>query len=83
MIFIYNSLKDLIGFFVNPFLDFLSENGLDDKIIKLGFGNIEWFNLTLYELTNIVLSFIVIILFVLIVYRLLKLVLNIISGGYL
>lgn len=83
MIFIYNSLKDLIRFFVNPFLDFLTDNELGDKIIKIGFGEIEWFNLTLYEITNIVLSFIVIILFMSIIYKLLKLMLRIISGGYL
>lgn len=79
----YNNLKDLIAFFVNPFLDLINDIGIGENIIKIGFGNIEWFNFQLIELIELVLSFLVIFIFIKIIYKLLRLFLKIISGGIL
>lgn len=79
----YNNLKDLIAFFVDPFLDLINDIGIGKNTIKIGFGNIEWFNFQLIELIELVLSFLVIFIFIKIIYKLLRLFLKVISGGVL
>lgn len=77
----YESLKVLIDFFVDPFVDLIADIGVGDKVISLGFGSIEWFNFTLLELSNLLLSGLVIWLFLKVVFKLLKLVVRLITGG--
>lgn len=77
----YESLKVLINFFVEPFLDLITDIGIGDNTISLGFGSIEWFNFTLLELSELVLSGLVIWLFLKVIFKLLKLVVRIITGG--
>lgn len=78
---LYNSLKEVIDFFVQPFLKALDEIGISDMSIKLGFSNIEWFNISLYKLVELVGSFIILYLFFKIIYKLLKIFVKIITGG--
>lgn len=78
---IYSSLHGVINFFVQPFLDLITDIGVGDNTISLGFGSIEWFNFTLLELSNLVLSFLVIWIFLKLIFKLLKLVVRIITGG--
>lgn len=79
----YEGLKTLINFFVEPFLDLLTDLGLGAKIIKVGFGEVEWLNFTLLELTELILSGLVIYLFMKLVYKIFKKLVKIISGGTL
>lgn len=79
----YEGLKTMINFFVEPFLDLLTDLGLNEKIIKIGFGEVEWLNFTLLELTQLILSGLVIYLFMKLVYKIFMKLVKIISGGTL
>lgn len=79
----YQNLKSIIDFFVSPFLELITDIGISDKSIRLGFGSIEWFDFTLYELTQFILSFLVVYLFIMAIVKILKIFIRIISGGVL
>lgn len=77
----YEGLKIVIDFFVEPFLDFLIDKGYSSKVISLGIGEIQFFSMELLELTEIVLTYIIITMFLLIIYKVLRLIIKIITGG--
>lgn len=79
----YENIKGLINFFVQPFLDLITDLGLENQVIKIGFGSIEWINFELYDLVNLVMSGLVVYMFIRLVYKLFKLVVKIVSGGVL
>lgn len=78
---LYNALKEVIDFFVRPFLTALDEIGISNTPIKIGFSNIEWFSFTLYELVSLIGTYLMLYLFFRIIYRILKMFIKIITGG--
>lgn len=78
---LYNALKAVIDFFIQPFLTALDEIGISDMPIKVGFSNIEWFNISLYELISLVGTYIVLYIFFRFIFRVLRKFVKIITGG--
>lgn len=78
---LYNSLKAVIDFFVQPFLKALDEIGISEMSIKLGFSNIEWFNISLYKLVELVGTYLILYLFFRIIYKILKTFIKMLTGG--
>lgn len=78
---LYNALKEVIDFFVRPFLTVLDEIGISEIPIKVGFSNIEWFSITLYNLISLIGSYIILYLFFKIIFKILKMFIKIITGG--
>lgn len=78
---LYNALKDVIDFFVQPFLKALDEIGISEMDIRLGFSNVEWFSIKLYDLISLVGSYIILYLFFRIIFKILKMFIKIIMGG--
>lgn len=78
---LYNALKAVIDFFIQPFLEVLDEIGISDMTIKAGFNNIEWFNISLYKLVELIGSYIILYLFFRIIFKILKTFIKIIMGG--
>lgn len=78
---LYNALEEVINFFIQPFLKALDKIGISDMPIKLGFDNIEWFNITLYNLVSLIGTYLILYLFFRIIYRILKAFVKIITGG--
>ena len=78
---IYESLKDLLDFFIQPFLSLLNDIGISDKTIKVGFGSIEWFSFQLNELIHMVLGIFILYVFFRVIYRLIAKVVKMITGG--
>ena len=78
---LYNGLKEVIDFFVRPFLTALDEIGISDTPIKIGFSNIEWFSFSLYELVSLIGTYLLLYLFFKIIFKILKIFVRIITGG--
>lgn len=78
---IYQSLKPVIDFFINPFLDTLDSIGISNTIIKIGFGQVEWFSITLYDLVSFLGTFIILYIFYRFIYRLVKKFYKLITRG--
>lgn len=78
---LYNALKAVIDFFIQPFLTALDEIGISDMPIKIGFSSVEWFSISLYNLIALVGSYIVLFIFFKIIFKILKLFIKIITGG--
>lgn len=78
---LYNSLKAVIDFFIQPFLKALDEIGISEMDIRLGFSNVEWFSIKLYDLISLVGSYIILYLFFRIIFKILKMFIKIIMGG--
>lgn len=78
---LYNALKAVIDFFIQPFLKALDEIGISDMPIKVGFDNIEWISISLYDLIALVGNYIILYLFFKIIFKILKLFIKIIMGG--
>jgi len=78
---LYNSLKAVIDFFIQPFLKALDEIGISDIPIKVGFSNIEWFSFSLYELVSLIGTYLILYLFFRIIYKILKTFIKMITGG--
>ena len=78
---LYNALKEVIEFFVSPFLTALDEIGISNTPIKIGFSNIEWFSFSLHELVSLIGTYLILYLFFKIIYKLLKTFIRLITGG--
>ena len=78
---LYNSLENVINFFIQPFLKALEKIGISDTPIKVGFSNIEWFSFSLHELVSLIGTYLILYLFFRIIYKLLKIFVKIITGG--
>lgn len=78
---LYNALKEVIDFFIRPFLTALDEIGISEMPIKLGFSNIEWLNISLYKLVELVGTYIILYLFFKIIFKIIKTFIRIITGG--
>lgn len=78
---LYNALKEVIDFFVRPFLTAIEEIGISEMNIRLGFSNVEWFSIKLYDLISLVGSYIILYLFFRIIFKILKMFIKIITGG--
>lgn len=78
---LYNSLEAVINFFVQPFLTALEKIGIEDTVIKIGFSNIEWLNISLYDLIAIIGNYIILYIFFRFIFKILKLFIKIITGG--
>lgn len=78
---LYNALKAVIDFFIQPFLKALDEIGISEMPIKVGFNNTEWFNISLYNLVELIGSYIILYIFFNLIYKILKLFIKIITGG--
>lgn len=78
---LYNALEEVINFFIQPFLKALDKIGISDIPIKLGFDNIEWFNITLYNLVSLVGTYIILYIFFRFIFRILRKFVKIITGG--
>lgn len=78
---LYNALKAVIDFFIQPFLKVLDEIGISEMAIRVGFNNIEWFNISLYNLVELIGSYIILYIFFSLIYKILKLFIRIITGG--
>lgn len=63
------SFLRILEFFNYPIQEMLEYLGIANKPISIGFGSIEWFNLTLSEVISIIIS-------ILIYYVILKLIYN-------
>lgn len=77
---IYNELKSLIDFFREPFIAVLKDVGIYDVPITLGMGSIEWFNISLGEITEAVLGLVIVFFFYRVIFRLIKLGVKMITG---
>lgn len=78
----YIHLKNLINFFIEPFIEFIKDLGIEEKTISIGFGSVTWFEFTLIDLTSFVLGFIVLFLFYKLLYVLLKAFLGLFFRGW-
>lgn len=78
----YIHLKDLINFFIEPFVEFLKDLGIETKTISIGFGSVTWFEFTLIDLVSLVLGFLVLFLFYKLIYILLKAFLGLFFRGW-
>lgn len=78
---LYNALKELIYFFIQPFLTALDEIGISEMPIKMGFSSIEWFNISLYKLVELAGTYIILYIFFRFIFRILKIFVRIITGG--
>lgn len=78
---LYNALEAVINFFIKPFLTALDKIGISEMPIKMGFSNIEWFNISLYELVSLVGTYIILYIFFRFIFRILKMFFKIITGG--
>ena len=78
---LYNALEEVINFFIQPFLKALEKIGISDMPIKVGFDNIEWISISLYDLIALVGNFIVLYIFFRFIFRVLRKFVKIITGG--
>lgn len=78
---IYNELKNFLDFFIQPFLSLLDDIGISDTTIKMGFGSIEWFEITLYNLVYFIIGSLLLYLFFRFIFRILKRFIKLITGG--
>ena len=78
---LYNALEEVINFFIQPFLRALEKIGISDMPIKVGFDNIEWISIRLYDLIALVGNFIVLYIFFRFIFRVLRKFVKIITGG--
>lgn len=78
----YQHLKNLIDFFIGPFVEFLKDLGIEEKTISMGFGSVTWFEFTLIDLVSLVLGFLVLFLFYKLIYVLLKAFLGLFFRGW-
>lgn len=78
---LYNALKEVIDFFVRPFLTAIEEIGISEMNIRLGFSNLEWFSIKLYDLISLVGAYIILYIFFKIIFKILKSFIKIIMGG--
>lgn len=72
MIGIYQGLNSLITFLLYPVLEILSDYGLEERVIRVGFGSVIWYEDSLYNLIVIVMTILVWWIFVMFVYKLIK-----------
>lgn len=78
----YIHLKNLIEFFIEPFVEFLKDLGIHDTNISFGFGSVKWFEFTLIDIVSLVLGFLVLFLFYKLIYTLLKAFLGLFFRGW-
>lgn len=78
---LYNSLEAVINFFIQPFLTALEKIGISEMHIKVGFSNVEWFSISLYELVSLTGTYIILYIFFRLIFRILKIFVKIITGG--
>lgn len=78
---LYNALEAVINFFVQPFLTALEKIGIEDMAIRIGFNNIEWFNISLYNLIALIGNYVILYIFFRFIFRILKIFIRIITGG--
>ncbi len=78
---LYNALEEVINFFIQPFLKALDKIGISDMPIKVGFDNIEWISISLYDLVSLVGNFIILYIFFRFIYKILKTFIKMITGG--
>lgn len=78
----YQHLKNLIDFFIEPFVEFLKDLGIEEKTISMGFGSVTWFEFTLIDLVSLVLGFLVLFLFYKLIYILIKAFLGLFYRGW-
>lgn len=78
---LYNALEEVINFFIQPFLKALEKIGISEMPVKMGFSNIEWFNISLYELVSLIGTYIILYIFFRFIFKILKLFIKIITGG--
>jgi len=74
-----SGLHDL---FVKPFLDLINDLGLENKVIKLGFGSVEWINFELYDLVSLILNGLMVWFVLYLVYRIIKIILSLMLGVF-
>jgi|SRR5690625_765730 len=73
----------IFDFLITPFTDILERLGIENTPISVGFGEVEWFNIALYDLTYLTLSFTVLYLFFRLIYKIIKVFVRIVTGGVL
>lgn len=78
----YQHLKSLIDFFIEPFTEFLKDLGIEETTIAVGFGSVKWFEFTLIDVVSLVLGFLVLCLFYKLIYILLKAFLGLFFRGW-
>ncbi len=78
---LYNALEEVINFFIQPFLKALDKIGISNMPIKVGFDNIEWISISLYDLVSLVGNFIILYIFFKFIYKILKTFIKMITGG--
>lgn len=78
----YIHLKNLIEFFIEPFVEFIKDLSIQDTTISFGFGSVKWFEFTLIDLVSLILGFIVLIIFYKLIYALLKAFLSLFFRGW-
>ena len=74
-----SGLHDL---FVKPFLDLINDLGLENKVIKLGFGSVEWINFELYDLVSLILNGLMVWFVLYLVYKIIKIILSLMLGVF-
>ncbi len=78
---LYNALEEVINFFIQPFLKALDKIGISNMPIKVGFDNIEWLNISLYNLIALIGNYVILYIFFRFIYKILKTFIKMITGG--
>ncbi len=78
---LYNALEAVINFFVQPFLTVLERIGIENMVIRIGFNNIEWLNISLYNLIALIGNYVILYIFFRFIFRVLRKFVKIITGG--
>ena len=80
---LFELLKPLIEFFTKPFQELIKYLGLEENVIKIGFGQIEWLNFNLYDLTSLIVGSLVVIFIMIIFYKFIRFFFRLFGGSYL
>lgn len=80
---LFSLLSPLINFFTQPFLDLIVSLGLENQIIKLGFGSVEWLNFELYDLVALIIGVLVVVFIMVIFYKFIRFFFRLLGGSYL
>lgn len=74
------SFLRILEFFNIPIQEMLEYLGVSNKPISIGFGSIEWFNLTVSEVISIIISIMIYYFIMKLIYKAFKRLLSFVGG---
>jgi len=74
------SFLTILDFFNYPIQEMLEYLGIANKPISIGFGSIEWFNLTISQVISIIISIMIYYFIVKLIYKSFKKLLSYVGG---